>query len=59
MPMEPKFVMDGVCARVGPGANLQTLCRACHFKKTGAENEKVKGRTEWGRRQRLIQGGKP
>lgn len=39
-------------------ANLQTLCRDCHFRKTGKENEKVKGRAEWGRRLSLIQGGK-
>ena len=31
-------------------SNLQSLCRACHFRKTGGENEKVKGRQEWTRR---------
>lgn len=40
-------------------ANLQTLCRQCHFEKTGRENEKVKGRAAWGARLRLIQGGQP
>ena len=40
-------------------ANLQTLCRDCHFAKTGKENERVKGRAEWGRRLSLVQGGKP
>ena len=40
-------------------ANLQTLCRTCHFKKTGQENEKVKGRAAWVGRLRLIQGGQP
>lgn len=39
-------------------ANLQTLCRDCHFRKTAKENEKVKGRAEWGRRLSLIHGGK-
>ncbi len=38
--------------------NLQTLCRDCHFAKTAKENEKVKGRSAWVGRLRVIQGGK-
>ena len=39
-------------------SNLQTLCRDCHFRKTGRENERVKGRQEWTRRLTLLPGGK-